>query len=169
MLNKIFWSATAVSLWFLILTGCATRANFDHTPTDEKEFVKSISELKHSYSDIEKYDRFFSSTSDSPPLDELEKQWGKPLIQIKWWKYAFFLSAEIGLTVVGLFSYPLLPVLFLFEPLPQEEYIWQKGNYEITAQSRKDIFVGYEKRIHNWDWMEKPNSERVVYDLTQDQ
>ncbi len=147
------WLAFLVMCVF-VMSGCSAKQGFSHTPTEEAEFYKPLGELKQNYSDIEEYDRILARPSSSPKKDDLQKKWGEPEVKKKWIRYLAEVGLCVGLAVGGWISYPALGAIYLLAPTPQEEYVWKKGNYEITAQGRSDIFVGYEERIRSWEWKE---------------
>ena len=138
---------------FLLSSGCSTTQTFSHTPVNNQDFTKSLSTLKQEYSDIEKFDRTFGSPASAPTKQSLEKLWGTPDKTKKdWLSYAFGFGLGAGLTYIGFFTVPLFGAITLLAPTPREDYIWQKGNYEITAIGRSDALVKYEDRIHSWEW-----------------
>ena len=139
-----------------------TTQGFGHTPTDPAEFYKPLDELKRNYSDIGEYYRTVSWPTDAPQKDDLQALWGEPEVKKKWGSFLGTIGLCIGLTAVGWLSYPVLGAVVLLSPVPNEEYVWKKGNYEITANGRADVFVDYEKRIHNWKWKEVNKEEKVA-------
>ncbi len=140
---------------FFLLNGCATKANFNNTPTNNLEFQKDIKILKGNYSDIEKYDRFFASPTNAPEITELKKLWGNPREERRWGSYALGVALFIGCSAIGLFPYSYIVFPIVLMPTPSKNYIWEKGKYQIVAHGRDDIFVGYDERVHNWTWEEK--------------
>ena len=159
--------AIKVNLVFLLLLssfmlgGCATKAHFSNTPVNNAEFTKSMTVLEHDYSDIKEYDRFFASPSEAPTLQELEELWGKSTTEKRWGVYALNIALGAGLVATGVLTYPFLAAIFVLNPTPPEEYVWKKGNYEIVATGRNDALVGYEKRIHSWEWEEFQKDEEL--------
>lgn len=150
-----------------MLSGCSTTANFSHTPSDSSEFKKDISELKRNYSDIEEYDRMFASPETAPTKDDLEKLWGTPATRKNWGVFALNFGLCVGLVSAGYLTYPVMAAVYLMNPIPTEEYVWEKGNYQIVAQGRSDAFVRYEKRIHRWEWKEKSSAEDLALNAKQ--
>lgn len=132
--------------------GCASTASFSALPIDEAEFQAPLTELKKDYADIEKYDRMFSAPSDAPRASELAALWGEPKVEKRWGEYIFVNGLGIGLAAGGYLTYPLVAGLILLFPLPQEDHIWNKGDYEIVARVRTDAYVRYEERMHSWSW-----------------
>jgi hypothetical protein len=146
-----------------VLGGCASTANFSNTPKEASAFTKSRAELERDYSDIQKYDRVFASPTDSPSAEELVKLWGEPSAKRRYWGgYALGFGAGLALVAAGYATYPVIAVAYLISPRSAEEYIWQKGNYEIAAVSRGDAVVRYEQRISRWKWKEIRADERNV-------
>jgi hypothetical protein len=156
-----FKLAPSILVLFLLLSsGCSTTQTFSHTPISNQDFTKSFSTLKQEYSDIEKFDRTFGSPASAPPKQSLEELWGPPNKTKKHWlNYLWGLGLGAGLTYAGLITAPLFGVVVLITPTPYKEYIWQKGNYEITVKGRSDIFVKYEDHIHSWKWKNLKNKE----------
>jgi hypothetical protein len=142
----------------LIFSGCASKANFSHTPVKQADFLKPIETLKQEYSDIEEYDRFFASPEEAARLEELEKMWGEPKKEVRWIEYGLGLGL---ITACTLFLYPICAISLVFQPMPREDYVWEKGDYTITAFSRNGIYVKYEDRIHNWEWKVKDLNSSV--------
>ena len=137
----------------LAMGGCATTAEFNNTPKEASEFSKEKSYLESHYSDIDKYDRTFAPPTDAPPIHKLEEMWGEPNKKEKrWGEFIFSIGVGIGMVAAGYVSYPVLAVFYVMVPYPQEKYIWNKGNYEVTAFGRSDIFTRYEERMHRWKW-----------------
>jgi len=139
-----------------LASGCASIAHFDNTPTGAEEFLKDKSYLETHYTDIPKYDRVFASARNSPTLSELKDKWGEPNEQHKQWAgYAVGVMGEIGLVVSGYLAVPYAAAVNVMLPFPQETYVWEKGNYTITAFGVRGAMSRYEKRIHSWNWQEK--------------
>lgn len=135
-----------------VLSGCASKANFNHTPVHESEFKKNIGVLEAEYSDIEKYDRIFASPTDVPKLEELEKKWGKAETEMQWTHSFINIGMMAGFAVSGLVSVPIAVGIGLFTAIPHEKYTWQKGDYKIVAYGRSELFYGFEKRVARWEW-----------------
>lgn len=153
MINKLKYKLIAV-FGVLLVCGCASTSNFDNTPIEEAEFHKSYSQLKKDYSDIEMYERTFSSPSKSAPKKDLEELWGEAHTEKKWGEFLFGTGVGLGLVASGYMSFPLFALVYSIYPMPSEEYTWEKGNFLITAHGRRDAYVRYEPRIHNWEWKE---------------
>ncbi len=144
----------------LTMGGCATNAELNNTPRDISEFTKEKPYLESKYSDIAKYDRVFGSPDDAPSVQRLEEIWGKPSKQEKRWvEYIFGWGLSIGFVVTGYVSYPVLAIVHMMAPYPQEKYLWVKGDYEIAASGRSEMFTRYEDRIHSWEWKKIENKE----------
>ena len=145
---------------FLLTSGCSTTQTFSHTPVNSQDFTKSLSTLKQEYSDIETFDRTFGSPASAPLKQSLEKLWGTPdKTEKDWLNYILGLGLGVGLTYAGFLTFPIVGVVILTAPTPRKNYIWQKGNYEITAKGRSDVFVKYEDRIHSWEWKSLKNKK----------
>lgn len=157
-------SVILVMASLLMLGGCATTAHFSSTPIAEPEFSKELADLKHRYADIEKYDRFFAGPASAPAKDELVQLWGEPVTRKKWGEFALGLGMSIGLVASGYVSFPVLAFVVLIDgaAMPREEYVWQKGDYEVIAHGRRGALTRYEKRIHNWKWEKKSRSTEVA-------
>jgi len=148
--------------------GCATNAELNNTPKDISEFTKEKTYLEGKYSDITKYDRIFGSPYDAPSVQKLEAIWGKPSkIEKRWIEYVFGWGISIGFIATGYVSYPVIAIVHMVTPYPQEKYIWAKGDYEITASGRSEMFTRYEDRIHSWEWKKIENNERSATNLHQ--
>ncbi|MFZ5522828.1 MAG: hypothetical protein ACOY9D_01925 [Pseudomonadota bacterium] len=144
----------------LSIGGCATTAEFNSTPKNASEFTKEKSYLVSNYSDIVKYDRTFASPEDAPPVQKLEKIWGEPnKIEKRWGDFVLGFGLGVGLVSTGYLSYPLLAVVYIMNPYPQEKYVWNKGDYEVTAFGRSEVLTRYEKRIHSWKWKKVEGKE----------
>ncbi len=157
-----------IGLACFVLGGCASTANFNNTPNEASAFTKSRAELERDYSDIKKYDRGFASPSDSPSAEELVKLWGEPSAKRRYWGgYALGVGLSLAVVAAGYATYPVMAVAYLISPTPAEEYIWQKGNYEISAVSHSGAIVRYEQRISRWKWKEIRADERNVARNTQ--
>jgi len=146
--------------------GCATNAEFNNTPKELSEFTKEKPYLEGKYSDIAKYERIFGSSYDAPSVQKLEKIWGKPSKQEKRWvEYIFGWGLSIVFVATGYVSYPVLAIVHLMSPYPQEKYIWVKGDYEIAASGRSEMFTRYEDRVHSWEWKKIENKENSASNL----
>lgn len=161
MVEQMRWLALTIVCLSTFMSGCSTTANFARTPVESTEFTKSLDDLKKAYSDIEKYDRTFASPASAPREKDLEGVWGEPTVKKKWGEFLTGLGLLTGMAAAGWVSYPIIAALYLNDPVPREEYTWNKGNYEITAAGRSDAFVLYEKRIHKWKWNEKNTTEQI--------
>lgn len=141
----------------LSLCACATTSRFDSTPTEEVDFLKDRPYLMSRYADINKYDRFFAGPEEAPPVEDIEKLWGQPSsMEKRWVQY----TLSIGLAAVAVsVGYPVAASVFFLAPHPQENYVWNKGNYQITAYGRRDLLTRYERRIHNWKWIKLKDAE----------
>lgn len=139
-------------LFTLLFLGCASKSDFNNTPIKNQEFNKDFKTLKNKYSDIEKYDRFFSSPVHSSPVKELTLIWGESKVEKNWLEYSLYKLLDITLISIG---YPIFAIDFILNPYPQKTYIWEKGKYEIKVEGRNDAFVSYEERIFSWEWEEK--------------
>jgi hypothetical protein len=150
-------------LW--LLTGCATKAALDHTPMDEAAFHRDLPTLKQEYSDIERYNRWLSTPYDRPTTESLMTLWGEPTnTSSRWGLYSLNLLFGVGLVATGYLSLPVAGVVVLLAPYPIEEYRWEKGDYEITAEERDNLLTGYESRIHRWEWKQRtaPASQELA-------
>ena len=147
-----------INILFLLLStlfifnGCTSKANFSHTPTKQADFRKPLETLKQEYSDIEEYDRFFVSAEEAPRLEELEQMWGEPKKEVRWIEYGLGLGIMTACTV---FLSHVCLISLVLQPMPGKDYIWEKGDYTITAQGGNNIYVKYEDRIYNWEWKVK--------------
>ena len=148
-----------IVLTSLILSGCATKAHFNNTPTSDSEFTKSLPTLEQEYSDIKEFDRLFASPEEAPKAQELKDLWGEPKTEKRWGLYSLGLAIGAGIVAMG--YWPLAVIAIAFNPTPPEKYAWEKGNYEITATGRNDAWVGYEKRIHSWEWEEAHKDKKI--------
>lgn len=147
----------------LTMGGCATTAEFNSTPKETSEFSKEKSYLESRYADIDKYDRTFASPADAPPVQKLGEIWGEPDRKEKrWGEFIFSFGIGVGFVATGYLSYPLLAVFFIMDPYPQENYVWSKGDCEVTAFGRSEIFTRYEKRIHKWKWRKVESKKDLI-------
>lgn len=142
----------------LILNGCASTAHFNNTPVEESEFYKDLDYLRAKYSDIDEYDRTIASPKSAPTKNELDEMWGEPKTEKYWGAHLFFSALAAWNVAMG---YPLFLLVFVGTPTPSENYVWEKGDYSISATGRNDLMVGYEKRIHSWEW--KKNDASIKY------
>ena len=133
----------------LIFSGCASKANFTNTPVKQIEFTKNIETLKQDYSDINKYNASFVLPQNTPKVEELEKMWGEPEKTKQWFEFGFFTGVVI---LMSAFGTPAFLAVYLFQPMPRENYVWKKGDYTISAEGANSIYVGYEKRMFQWEW-----------------
>lgn len=164
---KTSWLAALVVISSVSLTGCSTTANFSHTPTAPSEFTKNISELKQNYSDIAEYERRFAFPQPSAKEEELENLWGKPAVKKYWGSYALNAGALIAMVPLGYATYPIIGIFYFLQPMPREEYVWEKGNYRVVAYGNRNAFNGYEKRIHHWEWQERTSNEDIALNAQQ--
>jgi hypothetical protein len=81
-------------LW--LLTGCATKATFDHTPVDEAAFHRDLPTLKQEYSDIARYHRLFAAPDEAPTTESLVALWGQPVTERRWGEYTVCLLINAG-------------------------------------------------------------------------
>lgn len=71
--------------------------------------------------------------------------------------YGLGTSAMVAAVI---FINPVFLLVVAMQPIPSEEYIWEKGNYRISAVGRNDALVKYENRIINWEWEDKNISSK---------
>ena len=142
----------------LIFSGCASKANFSHTPVKQSDFLKPMETLKQEYSDISKYDTAFVFPQNTPKIEDLESIWGKSEKTKKWFEFGFFVGV---VTITSIFVTPVFLVVYLFQPVPREDYIWKKENYIISVEGNNGLYVGYEKRMIQWEW--KANDDNTEH------
>lgn len=95
-------------------------------------------------------------------MKELEKKWGTPKEKHTGWVlFLLDLVAEFAIVASGYLTLPAAAGMNVLQPLPQEKYVWEKGNYKITAYGVRNAMTRYEKRIRSWDWQEKTQEGTV--------
>ncbi len=147
----------SILLLAVLISGCATKANFNNTPINNLEFKKDFNTLKSNYSDIEKYgnpsiSRAFLSFL-SPDINELKKKWGKPDEEKKEWKqYLFNIVFIGGFVAFGQLPLWCLTLPFISVPTPPKAYIWNKEKYHISVPTVRTLFNGYTEQVAIWKW-----------------
>lgn len=139
----------------LLLSGCATTANFNSVPVTASEFDKPLPDIKAEYTDVSLYERswkrFFSAKTGN--YADLETKWGKADKVEKRWGEKLAGSAFL----LALVAYGALPVAgyVVIEALsiqPSENHYWNKGNTQVEAFIIRPGLAGYERKVAMWEW-----------------
>lgn len=144
-----------MTIFFLLLSGCATNRELGSLPTELHDFKLPMPSLKANYPDIEIYNRDNLFLGYCTPIDQLSKLWGEPdEIKAEWLQVPamvlpFVFAGTGGVIAVGI-GYGMYPA----QP---QHYVWRKGNYEIDAYIRTEIGCGYEPRLWFWEWKQSTN------------
>lgn len=135
----------------LMLTSCITHKGFSKLPS-EQEFVESKSYLKQKYQDIVLYEESFRGFTTNFPMEkDLVKHMGKPDKIVNDWSEPV---VNVGV-LAALSADPVVwGIVFVLRPVPSKKYIYQKGNYCITAHVNYDASVGYDDYMTHWEWIE---------------
>lgn len=139
----------------LLVTGCASKASFAHTPVQPSEFDHNKTALDNVYADIPTYEeRFRLNPASHPAAEGLQTLWGAPQeVDPHWTEYVATHALNIGLAVLLSVEF-LIPLTFLILPTPPETHTWNKGNYTIDAHVSKTLITGYDDRMSYWEWSE---------------
>ena len=162
--------ARILSITALAAAGCAS-VPLGPLPQKDADFKLPTSELVQLFPAVPNLHSDIGKRVDRTlTLTNLLDLWGEPVSQRIYWegeisKYAIF--GGLGATSLNTFSPQMLgyslAVPAILSPRPMRQYVWEKGEYQITATFGRLLFQR-EPKLLSWEWARRDSrSNQVSY------